>query len=62
MSTPKQPAAKGGRPRAAVPGTRATIWLRVPDYDRLLALAQRHEKSLSEEMRDLLTLKLRSGE
>ena len=55
----RRPPAKGGRPRAAVPGVRVTTWIKTPDYDRLLALAQHHEKSLSGVVRELLHLKLR---
>lgn len=49
---------KGGRPRVEVPGVRVSTYIRAPDYDRLLALAQQHEKSLSGVVRELLHLKL----
>ena len=56
-----RPAATAGRPRVAVPGVRVTTWVREPDYDRLLALAQKHDLSISATVRDLLKLRLRSA-
>ena len=50
---------KRGRPRAAVPGARVSTWVKTPDYDRLLDLAQRHQTSISGVVRDLLRLKLK---
>jgi len=35
-----------------------TTWLRVAQYDRLLQLAKREEKSLSALVRDLLKLRI----
>lgn len=48
-----------GRPRVAAPaGASATTWLRGADYDRLIALAKREDKTLSALIRDLLKLKI----
>lgn len=50
---------KGGRPRVDPPGVRVSTFVRSPDYDRLLKLAQRHETSVSGIVRDLLRLQLK---
>lgn len=60
MTEPTGPPPKGGRPRLEVPGIRVSTWVSAPDYDRLLDLANRHEKSLSGVIRELLKLKLPS--
>lgn len=52
---------RAGRPRAAEPGERLCVWLRVSDYDRLVQLANRHEMSVSALVRSLLLVELRSG-
>lgn len=40
------------------PGVRVATFVRAPDYDRLLELAKRHDKSISGVVRELLKLKL----
>jgi len=48
-----------GRPRVEAPASASvTTWLRVAQYDRLLQLAKREEKSLSALVRDLLKLRI----
>jgi len=49
-----------GRPKVDDPvGTSVTTWLRHGDHDRLLALAKRHEKTISALVRELLKLQIR---
>jgi hypothetical protein len=50
---------KGGRPKAETPGVRVSTYMRVPDFDRLMTLAKRDDKSISGTMRDLLKLRLK---
>lgn len=57
---PDEPARRRrGRPNAPDNGVPVTTWLRGRDYDRLLELAKRHDKSLSGVVRDLLRLRLK---
>jgi hypothetical protein len=53
-----KPRNKGGRPRVEVPGVRITTWIPAPDYDRLYALAQKHDSSVSGVVRELLRVRL----
>lgn len=54
-----EPARRLGRPHAADKGASVTTWVRVRDYDKLLELAKKHDKSISGVVRDLLRLRLR---
>ena len=53
---PKRPP---GRPPANEPGSIVSIWLRVAERDRLIRLAQLHQKSLSAMVREVLVQRLR---
>lgn len=50
---------KRGRPRVDVPLTSLSIRVPAPVHDRLIRIANRAEKSLSELVRDVLILRLR---
>lgn len=56
---PPDPPNRGGRPRAADPGTTVTTWVRSADYDRLLRLAKARDQSISSLVRDLLKLRVK---
>jgi len=47
-----------GRPREA-PGTSVSTYIRVSDYDKLVRLALKEDRSLASLVRDLLRLKLK---
>ena len=49
---------KPGRPRAPEPGTRLSTYLRNSDYDRLVRLALKEDRTVSAVVRELLKLKL----
>jgi hypothetical protein len=51
VSDDDKPRNKGGRPRVPVPGVRVTTFVRTPDYDRLYAIAKRHDRSVSDVVR-----------
>lgn len=58
----RDPPRRRGRPRAESPiSSSVTAWLHPADHDRLIALAQRQEKSVSAVVRELLQFKLRRG-
>lgn len=50
---------KPGRPRVEEPGTRLSTYVRNSDYDRLVKLAFKNDRTVSAIVRDLLKLKLR---
>jgi hypothetical protein len=52
------PPRKGGRPRVDDPRTTVTTYVRTADYDRLVRLALKHDRTVSAIVRDLLKLKL----
>lgn len=52
-----EPPKPRGRPRVE-PGAKVTTYVRASDYDRLLRLANSHDRTLSGLIRDLLKLKL----
>jgi hypothetical protein len=54
----RDPPRKGGRPRVDEPGTRLSTYIRNSDYDRLVRLALKHDRTVSALVRDLLKLKL----
>jgi hypothetical protein len=49
---------KGGRPKVDEPGTRLSTYVRNSDYDRLVRLALKHDRTVAALVRDLLKLKL----
>ena len=59
MTDDDTPRNKGGRPRVDDQGLRLSTYVRSSDYDRLIKLAQKQDKSMSGLIRDLLRLKLR---
>lgn len=48
-----------GRPRNAAPSTSVSTWLTSVDHDKLIALANEQEVSISALVRSLLKLRLR---
>lgn len=52
-TTPPAPKRRG-RPKAAVAGVTVGTWLRSSEYDQLIAVAKRHELSVSEFVRRLI--------
>jgi len=48
-----------GRPKVDEPGARLSTYVRTSDYDRLVRLALKQDRSVSALVRDLLKLKLR---
>jgi hypothetical protein len=56
---PGDPPRARGRPKTEEPaGTSVTTWLRISEYDRLMALAKREEQTLSALVRELLKRKI----
>jgi hypothetical protein len=56
---PDEPKRKPGRPRVDEPGAKLSTYVRGSDYDKLVRLALKEDRSLSSLVRDLLNLKLR---
>jgi len=59
MADDPPPKRKPGRPRVEEPGTRLSTFLRNSDYDRLVRLALKQDRSVSALVRDLLKVRLR---
>lgn len=57
MSEDDRDRRRPGRPRAE-PGTRVSTYVRTVDYDRLVKVALKHDRSVSAVVRELLRLKL----
>lgn len=47
-----------GRPRCNEPSTALSAWVKTSEYDRLVALANKRETSVSALVRQLIVLKL----
>jgi len=56
------PRRRPGRPPVDEPRSSVSIWLRTCDRDRLVRLARLHEKSVSQILREVLTLRLDRNE
>jgi hypothetical protein len=54
----RDPPRKGGRPRVDEPGHSLTTYVRTSDYDRLVRLALKHDRTVAALVRELLKLKL----
>ena len=48
-----------GRPRVEVSGTKLSTYVRTPDYDRIVRLALKEDRTVSAIVRDLLRLNLK---
>jgi len=56
--TDDPPRNKGGRPRAEEPRAKLSTYVRASDYDRIVRLALKEDRSVSALVRDLLKLRL----
>jgi hypothetical protein len=59
MSADDPPRRRPGRPRVDEPGARLSTFVRQGDYDRLVRLALKEDRSVAALVRELLNLKLR---
>ena len=58
---PERPNRRGGRPRLppGQEGSAVSVWLHPAEHDKLIALANRREQSISAVVRDLLRLRVK---